>query len=116
MAWRVREAEPGSRKAVVELEGVVDSTNLEDFFAFVNSVFKQGFKSIVVDMEYTSYLSSGGLSVIIDAYKKAEKEGGKLVVARATDMVRELFEVAQLDQIVEFHDSLDEALEALEAQ
>lgn len=113
MAWRVREIEPGSSKAVVELEGVVDSTNLEDFFAFINSVFKQGFNRIVMDMEYTSYLSSGGLSVVIDAYKKAEKEGGKLVVARATDMVRELFEVAQLDQIVEFYDTLEEALDAL---
>jgi stage II sporulation protein AA (anti-sigma F factor antagonist) len=114
MAWRVREIEPGSSKAVVELEGVVDSTNLEDFFTFVNSVFKQGFDRIVVDMEYASYLSSGGLSVIIDAYKKAEKLGGKLIVARATDMVRELFEVSQLDKILDFYDTLDEAIKALE--
>jgi anti-sigma B factor antagonist len=113
MAWRVREIEPESPKAVVELEGIVDSTNLEDFFSFVNSVFKQGYDRIVVDMEYASYLSSGGLSVIIDAYKKADQLGGKLVLARATDMVRELFEVAQLDKILDFYDTLDEAIEAL---
>ncbi|MBN2026321.1 MAG: STAS domain-containing protein [Actinobacteria bacterium] len=113
MAWRVNEAEPGSEVAVVELEGIVDSTNLEDFFAFINSVFKRGFRRIVLDMEFASYLSSGGLSVVIDAYKRAEREGGKLVIARASDMIRDLFEVVQFDKIIEFHENLDEAIAAV---
>ena len=113
MAWRVNEAEPGSEKAVVELEGIVDSTNLEDFFAFISSVFKQGFNRIVLDMEFASYLSSGGLSVVIDAYKRADREGGKLVVARASDVIKDLFEVVQFDKIIEFYDSLDEAVAAV---
>lgn len=113
MAWRVNEAEPGGEKAVVELEGIVDSTNLEDFFAFINSVFKQGFKRIVLDMEYASYLSSGGLSVVIDAYKRADREGGKLVIARASDMIKDLFEVVQFDKLIEFYESLDEAIAAV---
>ncbi|RJP35636.1 MAG: anti-sigma factor antagonist [Actinobacteria bacterium] len=113
MAWRVNEIEPGSAKAVVELEGIVDSTNLEDFFAFINSVFKQGFNRIVLDMEFTSYLSSGGLSVIIDAYERAAKEGGKLVIARVSDVVQDLFGVVQFDQIIEFYADLDEAIAAI---
>lgn len=113
MAWKVSEIEPGSGKAVVELEGIVDSTNLEDFFSFINSVFKQGNNRIVMDMEYTSYLSSGALSVIIDAYRRAEKEGGKLVIARVSDLVRELFEVVQFERIVEFYGDLEEAVSAL---
>jgi anti-sigma B factor antagonist len=113
MAWRVNELEPESGKAVVELEGVVDSTNLEEFFAFINSVFKQGIKRIVLDMEYTGYLSSGGLSVIIDAYRRAEKEGGKLVIARASDLVSDLFEVVQFEKIIEFYADLDEAVAAI---
>jgi anti-sigma B factor antagonist len=113
MAWRVNEIEPGSGKAVVELEGVVDSTNLEEFFAFINLIFKQGINRIVLDMEYTSYLSSGGLSVIIDAYKRADKEGGKLVIARASEVVSELFEVVQFEKIIEFYADLEEAIAAI---
>lgn len=113
MAWRVSELEPGSGKAVVELEGVVDSTNLEEFFAFINLVFKQGINRIVLDMEYTSYLSSGGLSVIIDAHRRAEKEGGKLVVARASELVSDLFEVVQFERIIEFYGDLEKALSAV---
>jgi anti-anti-sigma factor len=113
MAWRVNELEPGSGKAVIELEGVVDTTNLEEFFAFINLVFKQGINRIVLDMQYASYFSSGGLSVIIDAYKRAEKQGGKLVVARASEMVSELFEVAQFEKIIEFYPDLEEAIAAI---
>ncbi len=113
MPWRVRESEPGKSLAVVEIDGVVDSTNVEDFFGFINSVFKQGAKNIVLDMAFASYLSSGGLSVIADAYKKAKGMGGKLVIARASEMVRELFEVAQFEKIIEFYDEMEKAIEAL---
>jgi len=113
MAWRVEELEPGGSKAIVELAGVIDSTNLEDFFAFINSVFKQGINRIVLDMEYTSYLSSGGFSVIIDAYRRAEKEGGKLVIARVSDLVKDLFDVVQFERIIEFYSDIDEAVAAV---
>lgn len=113
MAWRVREADGGGRKAVVELEGMVDSTNLEEFFALINSVFKRGVNRIVLDLENTSYLSSGGLSVIIDAYNRAAREGGKLVIARVSEMVLDIFRAVHFDQIVEFHASLEEALDSV---
>ena len=113
MAWRVREIGDSGDKAVVELEGVVDSTNVEEFFGFINSVFKQGITRIVLDLEFTGYLSSGALSVIADAYNKAKKEGGKLVIARTTEMVNELFEVVQFSKMIEFYDDLDAAIEAV---
>jgi anti-anti-sigma factor len=113
MVWKVEEIDEEGQKAVIELEGVVDSTNVDQFFGFINSVFKKGIKRMVLDLEYTSYLSSGGLSVIIDAFKKAQSEGGKMVIARPSDMIKELFEVVQFERIIEFYDSLDEALGAI---
>lgn len=113
MAWRVKEVGDEADKAIVEVEGVVDSTNVEDFFGFINSIFKKGTSRIVIDLDNASYISSGGLSVIIDAYKRAGREGGKLVIARTPEMVTELFEVAQFEKVIEFYNSLDEALEAL---
>lgn len=112
MAWEVKMLNGGAR-ALVRVEGVVDSTNVEDFFALINSIFKKGVKRVILDMENTSYLSSGGISVIVDAYKKAEKEGGGLVVARASDMVADLFRVAQIEKIIPLFSTLEEALQAL---
>lgn len=113
MTWRVREPDHAEGKAVVEVDGVVDSINVEDFFALINSVFKKGINLVVLDLHDTGYLSSGGLSVIIDAYKRARKEGGNLVIARASEELCDLFEVVQFEKIIEFYDSIDEALDAL---
>ena len=41
MAWRVEDIEPGDGKAVVELDGIVDSTNLEEFFSFKTRFFNR---------------------------------------------------------------------------
>lgn len=112
MAWETEFLEGGT-KALVRLEGVVDSTNVEEFFALINSIFKQGVKRVVLDMENTSYLSSGGLSVIVDAHKKAEREGGKLVIARASEMVADLLKVVQIEKIIPSFPTLEEALKAL---
>ncbi|MBC7230708.1 MAG: STAS domain-containing protein [Actinobacteria bacterium] len=113
MAWKVRESDPERSLAVVEVAGVVDSTNVEEFFGFINGVFKKGMKNVVLDMAFASYLSSGGLSVIADAYKKAQAMGGKLVIARASEMVRDLFRVAQFEKIIDFYEELEEAVEAV---
>jgi anti-anti-sigma factor len=113
MAWRVREIGDSKDKAILELEGVVDSTNVEDFLVFINSIFKQGINRIVLDLEFTGYLSSGALSVIADAYNKADKVGGKLVIARASDMVSDLFSVVQFKKIMEFYEDLDAAIDAV---
>jgi anti-sigma B factor antagonist len=112
MAWKIKELGDGC-KGIVEVEGIVDSTNVEEFFAFLSGAYKRGITRMVLDLESTSYLSSAGLSVIVDIFKKAQKEGGKLVIARASDMVGGLFEVVQFKKIIEFYDSLEDAIAAL---
>jgi len=113
MAWRVKEEDQAGHIAVVEVDGVIDSTNVGEFFVFINGVFKRGINRIVLDLGSASYLSSGGLSVIIDAYKRALSEGGKLVIAGASDMLLDLFDVVQFRKIIEFYDTLEDALKAI---
>jgi anti-sigma B factor antagonist len=113
MAWRVKEEDQSGHSAVIEVGGVIDFTNVEDFFAFINGVLKRGIIRIVLDLGETSYLSSGGLSVIIDAYKRADNQGGKLVIVGASEMIGDLFDVVQFRKIIEFYDNLEEALEAI---
>lgn len=113
MAWRVKEEDQAEHSAVVEVDGVVDSTNVGEFFGFINVVLKRGINRIVLDLSNTSYLSSGGLSVIIDAYKRVTNEGGKLVITGASNMLSDLFDTVQFNKIIEFYDSQDEARKAI---
>ena len=112
MAWKIKVLEEEG-KGIVEIEGVVDSTNVEEFFSFLTSVYKSGINRIVLDLKNTSYLSSAGLSVIMDTFNKANRDGGKLVVARASDMVSDLFRLVQFVRIMEFYENLDDAINAI---
>jgi anti-sigma B factor antagonist len=112
MAWKIKEL--GDGEGIVEVQGVVDSTNVDEFFAFLRGVYKRGMTRIVLDLEKTNYISSAGLSVIIDTYKKADREGGKLVIARASDMISDLFHLVQFEKIMEFYDNLQDAISAID--
>ncbi len=112
MAWKI-EALQDEGKGIVEIAGVVDSTNVEDFFTFLTSVYKSGIIRIILDLKNTSYLSSAGLSVIMDTFNKAQRDGGKLVIARASHMVKDLFRLVQFVKIMEFYDNLNDAINAI---
>lgn len=95
---------------LLEVEGVIDSVNVTDFFQCVNKLFKDGKVQVVMDMARASYLSSGALSVIADAFKKAKGMGGKLVICGVSESIRELFTVVQFDRIFEFYEDVPSAV------
>ncbi len=49
---------------------------------------------LVVDMAAVSYISSGGLKVLLSAFKKARSRGGGLTLAGLTPRVLEVFQIS----------------------
>lgn len=111
MAWTMEPLGSLPKTALAKVEGVVDSTNVEEFFSFLNAAFKEGERAIIMDLSGLSYISSGGLSVIVDAYKKAAKAGGTLVIVGISDIIMESFTAVGLDKVLPFAESLEEAIE-----
>ena len=89
MKMESRPADDNPEVILLEVEGVVDSVNVTDFFQFVNKLFKDGTRMLVMDLSWANYLSSGALSVIADAFKKAESLGGGVVISNASDSLKE---------------------------
>ncbi len=112
---RIQIAELAGRPGtvVVKVEGVVDSTTLEDFFRTVSGAFAGEAKNLLFDVSSLSFISSGGLSVISDAYKKAQSRGGAVFIVGASDQIKELFGIVGFDRIFPFYRDLNAALEAL---
>lgn len=52
---------------------------------------------VVVDFSDVEFCDSSGLRVLVDAYKRFEKNGGSLAVRDPQPQVRRLFEVTALD-------------------
>ncbi len=114
MAWRMDPLQSLPSAALAQVEGVVDSTNVEEFFTFLNRAFKEGRKAIILDLSGLSYISSGGLSVIVDAYKKAVKAGGTLVILGVPDLIMESFVAVGLDRVLPFAGTREEAIRWVE--
>lgn len=50
-------------------------------------------KNIVLDLEKTTYLTSLGISVIINANKELEKNGGALILINVPASIKKVFEI-----------------------
>ena len=98
---------------LVSVEGIVDSVNVTGFFQSVNRLFKEGARSLIMDLSEASYLSSGALSVIADAFKKAEAMGGKVALCGVSSAVMELLQVVQFDRLFDFYPDTDAAVKDL---
>ena len=95
----------------------VDSSILQEhipvFRERLNDIIKRKKCWIIFDMLEASYISSIGISVILEIKKKANEISGNVVFANVNQLIMNLFEVTDLLKTLEVFDSVDEAVEAL---
>ena len=95
----------------------VDSSILQEhipvFRERLNDIIENKKCWIVFDMLEAHYVSSIGISVILEIKKKANGIKGDVVFANVNQLIMNLFEVTDLLKTLEVFDSVDEAIEAL---
>jgi anti-sigma B factor antagonist len=84
-----------------------------DFQTLIHSLLAQGKKKYVIDLIDTPWTNSLGVGMLMSAYTSVKKSGGEVVFANATDRIRDLFKVTQLDHVFSVHESLKDAMEHL---
>lgn len=57
--------------------------------------------TVTIDMEELDYISSMGLSVLVNAYKRLNEEGHTVKLKNLNSHVRDVFKYTKLDQIFE---------------
>ena len=79
----------------LEITGRLDTTTAPNLEAVVNELSKDT-KELIFDMSGVEYISSAGIRVLIGAYKKMHSNGGRTRIEKVNDMVREVFEMTGL--------------------
>jgi len=69
----------------------------------------------VIDLAETPWTNSLGVGMLMSAYTSVKKSGGDVVLANATDRIRDLLRVTRLDSVFTVHNSVFEAMEHLKA-
>jgi anti-anti-sigma factor len=78
----------------------------------LRELIRAGRCRVVFDVRQARYVSGIGLGLVADAAKQARREGGdvKLVVRRPE--VRRVFELGELDSLLEFYEDVESACNA----
>lgn len=90
--------------------GRLDSASSCDLEAMLVEQLDGGCSGIVLDLSDLDYISSAGLRVILMAGKRLRLSGGRLVLARMRESVRDLFEMSGFLSLFPLADSVDAAV------
>ena len=84
----------------LEITGRLDTTTAPNLESVINEL-PEDTKELIFDMSGVEYISSAGIRVLIGAYKKMNTNQGIMRIERANDMVREVFEMTGLLELLE---------------
>ena len=97
----------------VGVRGRLDHTAVPEAEAVLNRILGESQPRIVVDLGETNYINSGGLRVLIAAWRAARHQGGDLHLCSLNRRLQEIFEIAGFDQVFTIHPTADDAARAL---
>ena len=69
-----------------------------------------GHLAFVVDMTRTRFCDSAGIAALVEAYKRAQAEGGQVLLATSGAAVPRIFELTGIDRVIPSFTSLEDAL------
>ena len=99
---------------VVSVFGRVLLPRTEVFSDWISSeVGDRWTEPVLLDCSGMTYINSAGLREILIFARRSAAHGGRFAVCGLSEPVRRTFEVVGFDQMLDIHESADEALDAI---
>ena len=83
----------------LEITGRLDTTTAPNLESVINEL-SEDTKELIFDMSGVEYISSAGIRVLLGANKKMNLNQGTMRIEKANDIVREVFEMTGLFQMI----------------
>ncbi len=84
----------------LNIDGKIDSLTCQEFQTTILKSFQKT-RSLIINMEKVTYLSSAGLRGLILGRKTADSKGGSLTVINVTPSVADVFRVTGFDKALD---------------
>lgn len=94
---------------VVTCQGEMDTLAVEEMRQAVEPLLSDTVSNLVFDLAAVEYVSSSVLSFLLATQSKAQEKGGKVSLVAASDLVKQVFEMAALDGLFRFYGTLEDA-------
>ena len=96
---------------IFELAGSFDMSCSMELRQELHDVLRDAPKKLIIDMAAVDCMDSSGLATLIEALKLSRKKMCSLRLSGINTRVKGVFEIARLESMFEFHDSVVSALQ-----
>lgn len=100
---------------VLELSGELDYHSSPELREKLTELTAKQTGKILVNLSGVDYMVSSGIATFVEAFQKAKRYQGRLILAALTPTVRGVFEIAKLDSIFEITPTVQDAQDRLTA-
>jgi anti-sigma B factor antagonist len=90
---------PHSQTGILALEGEIDLHRSPQVKESLEPLIAQKVPRILLDFSGVTYVDSSGLATMIETLQRIQSYGGKFAMFGLRESVRNIFEIARLDQI-----------------
>ena len=104
------------RAHLVRVQGEVDISTAYDLQLAFDELVVDGVGPVVVDLSDVDFMDSSGMTALVRARTDLGRQGRRMSIAcPATGHVHRLFEIVELVERLDLHETLHEALAAVDA-
>ena len=100
---------------IITCQGEMDTLAVQELRQAVEPLLADSASHLIFDLAAVEYVSSSVLSFLMVIQGKAQEKSGKVSLVWASDLVRQVFEMASLDSLFDFHPKLEDLGIALQA-
>lgn len=98
---------------IVSINGRLTLIEVSEAREKLKGIAQHGTGKMIIDLSETTFMDSGGLSVLISAFKAIQARKGRLVLAAPSPAIQSLIELTRLQHIFEIFQSTDTAAATL---
>ncbi len=99
---------------VLGLKGKLDTISADQLEGSLLGRIREGERQLILDASDLTYISSTGLRVLFLAAQELKEPPGRLAICGLNERLRDIFATTGFLDIFSVHDSLDQAIQAIE--
>lgn len=93
----------------ISLSGDIDFSCSAVLRGQLTEILDTNVDRLVINLEQVSYMDSSGVAVLVEALRKQHGTGGKLVLCKLQQRVRDIFEISRLHTLFAIADTPEDA-------
>ena len=99
--------------SLLRINGRLDHNSVPELEVALRRLVDMGNYRLVVDLQGTTYINSGGLRVLITIWRTVRRLGGDMYLCGLNRRLSDIFEMAGFDQVFSIYVTVPEAVHAM---